>query len=108
MCATVWQVSWQPDVQPWMGNKNAGENDRSAEPVFINRARQASITQEITEIAAGAEGTVLTADSNVSMITKIEEIQQMSEKHAGEVAGHRSVLDIRFAHDEPPGTSQCH
>ena len=60
--------------------------------LYYNRARQASITQEITEIVAGAEGALA-----------IKETYNMSEKHIGEVVQVIGpVLDIRFAHDELP------
>ena len=50
--AKVPQVNWQPDDS---ATSNAEEMIDQLN-LYYNRARQASITQEITEIVAGAEG----------------------------------------------------
>ncbi len=51
-------MSWQPDVWLWRLRPSNAEEMIDKLNLHYNRARQASITQEITEIVAGAEGLV--------------------------------------------------
>ena len=49
-------ASWPPAVPPWKPATSNAEDMIDKLNLYYNRARQASITQEITEIVGGAEG----------------------------------------------------